>query len=59
MAQHPKRVVALAFILAAILSALAAVLPLMRDRQINVVFFGVAVVFLVLGLGQLKASKHG
>lgn len=55
--KNPKRLVALTFILAAALFELAAVLPMIRGRQLNAAFLGVGVVFLVLGLVQLKASK--
>lgn len=57
MAKDPKRFVGLAFILAAVLFALAAVLPTMAGRPLNGAFIGVGVVFLVIGLTRLKASK--
>lgn len=57
MVSTPKRLVALTVILAAALFALAAVLPVIRGRQLNAVFLGVGVIFLILGVVQLKARK--
>jgi hypothetical protein len=59
MAKNPKRLVAFTFILAAALFELAAVLPVVKGRPLNAAFLGVGVVFLVLGLAQLKAAKDG
>ena len=57
MAMDPKRFVGLAFVLAAVLSEAAAILPLVRGRPLNVVFLGVGVVFLILGLAKLRGAK--
>ena len=57
MAKDPKRFVGLMFVMAAVLAGLAAFLPMMRGRPINVAFLGVGVVFLVLGLARIKSAK--
>lgn len=56
MANHPKRLVAVTFIIAAVLSAVAAILPMVRGRPLNAAFFGAALLFLVVGVVRLRAS---
>ena len=57
MVKNPKRLVAVTFLLAAALFELAAVLPMIRGRPLNAAFFGAGLLFLVVGVVKLKASK--
>lgn len=58
MKPKPKRFVGLIFIMVAVLSEVAAFIPMIGERPPNVVFMGVGVVFLVLGLARIRASKN-
>lgn len=57
MAKDPKRLVAGGFILAAVLSAIAAGLPLLRGRPLNAAFVAPALVFLVFGVVKWRTSS--
>lgn len=57
MAKNPRRLVAVTFIVAATLCAVAAVLPLVRGRPLNAAFFAAALLFLVVGIVKLRASS--
>ena len=58
MPGNPKRFVGLMFVMAGVLAGLAAFLPMMRGRPINVAFLGVGVVFLGLGLARIKSTQE-
>lgn len=57
MPRDSRRFVGAALLAAAALSLLAGFVPMMRGGRPQVVFLGVAVVWLVLGLARLRRSE--
>lgn len=57
MPRDARRFVGVALLATAALSLIAGLLPLMRGGRPHVVFLGVAVVWLVLGLTRLRRGE--